>query len=155
MDERCAKLKRLCEDAINDPALKAVDVYIDNQKVTRTYCNKAVQKIARGMDVHVFLEKGMTADQIYDYCASNWVKVDGEWAAEFAKAGGLGIAAVKGDPHGHCAVVAPIDAAKSPSWGCVVPVVANVGNNNGFMLVSAAFKKSNRPDYFVCKQEVK
>lgn len=117
-----------------------------------TFCNIAVHRICRGMGFDKF--EGILANQIYEYCVMNWERPWGEkedmgkQAAEAAGKGDLVIAAVKGNPHGHCAIVYPKGPMLySGKWGMYVPRVANVGKENGVMGANYAFR--DPPEYFI------
>ena len=48
--------------------------------------------------------------------------------------------------HGHVAIVYPAGTSLSGKWGCVCPMVANIGNKNGIMGANYAF--GDKPQAF-------
>lgn len=139
-DELYSFLKSL----VSDPALAPKDGV--------TYCNFALQRVGKFYNYPYF--DGLLADQISQKAVSgefpSIIKTTGEDAVGFAMKGGLCFAAKFFDPHGHVSVVAPVPAAFSPSWNKNIPVLANVGETNGFIPTSQAFPVSQgEPDYFL------
>lgn len=139
MDELVKKLKKTCEEIVNDPSLEPVG--------STTKCNIAVHRICRIMGFPLFSDRGWLANEIYDYCKKNCTQVERKWASEFANSGGIALAAQYGQHHGHVAILYPGPMVYSGKWKMEVPLVANVGNKNGIMGVNYAFNKE--PDYFV------
>ena len=141
MDELVAKLKRICEMIVKDKSVQPKD--------GKTHCDWALNLICSHMGCSRFSDPDLLANKIYDILESEWAKVDASWAREFAMSGGLAVAAQKGKPHGHVAVVYPGPMVYSGKWKSWCPTIANVGRtceitgaNNGFV---------NKPDYFVFK----
>lgn len=137
MDELVTKLKRICDAVVKAPTLQAKDGF--------TYCNMAVQLICKHMGYDGF--EGLLANQIYEKCDTEFKKVDPKWAAEFAATGGVAIAAVRGSPHGHVAVVYPGPTTYSNKWKQEVPLVANVGKTNGVIGANWSFRE--KPSYYL------
>ena len=137
-----AKLDALCLQLVAAPDLQPAP---DG----RTFCNFAIQRAAAAYGCRD-LDHLMANDMAAQLPAlPGWRQVGGARAAMHALAGGLAIAAKAYPAHGHVAVVAPRACEYSGSWGRSVPVVANVGRQNGFMKCSQAFPVAEgEPLYF-------
>ena len=135
------KLRDVCDRIMANPKLQPHD--------GKTFCSLAVTWICEEYDITEF--EGLLANQIYDILASgrNWREVDGEVANKIANNGKIAIAAQKGRPHGHVAVVYPGAMVWSTKWGREAPVLANVGKRNGVLGANWAFAKE--PEYFAQK----
>ena len=136
VDERIQKLKRICDIVVKDGSLWPRD--------GKTFCNFSVNLICSHMGYTGF--KGMVANEIYDFCLKNHQVLASNWVEEYALGGGLAVAAQRGDPHGHVAVVAPHEGVFSGKWRKRVPIIANVGLTCGLMGVNYGFK--TEPTYF-------
>jgi len=156
-------LKDFCDDAI-----KKYPPKIDKKTgdVVATYCNFAVDDIARHMDYKGFNYNGAPymADRICSVLLSDWLKIDGEQAHRLAASGVLCIAAMssaeiraaairlnkpalKNAQHGHVAVIYPAPRmVQSASWCKEVPLLANIGRVNGVLGASQCFPAE--PKYY-------
>jgi len=119
----------------------------------KTFCNLAVDAICSALGYVKF--HGLTANEIVDALCSNgdWTACDETGAAVSAKMGRLAVAALKGEPHGHVAVVYPGPTVFSGKWKRYVPKVANVGAKNGVMGANWAFK--DPPGYYLLVKDVR
>jgi hypothetical protein len=119
----------------------------------QTKCNFGLEYIANRLGCHDF--DGRTATEIVLYASelrmastSGWITGDWDGGVACAMKGGLaflGITAPKGQ-HGHVATIAPKPMRKSPSWGVLVPWLANIGKPpNAVKLASACFLTAQRP----------
>lgn len=143
MDELVIKLRKVCEAVVKSDTMLPRD--------GKTFCNLACQLICLHMGYKKF--EGLLANQIYEVCSKEWKKVDPKWAMEYAVGGGLAIAALRGSPHGHVAMLVPETTMMySGKWKQDCPFVANVGKRNGIMGSNWAFEKI--PDYFICPKEL-
>lgn len=133
-------IKVLCDDALSNPSFQP--------KKGTTYCNLAVNSIAKGAGCNEF--DGLMADEIYQTMKTNasgkWQKLDGSDVTIWALSNGLAIAAlpsqVLGEDHGHVAVIYPLGMQASASLGRDVPMVANIGKSVGVMRSTQAFPVS-------------
>jgi hypothetical protein len=125
-------------------------------KGTTTYCNFGVAHIAAAYGVK--LERGpgapMLANEMADHFASSkdW-RIVGDWedAWRLACAGGLVVAASKGNPNGHVACLVPsASMADSGTFGRRVPFIANVGpaKHHGVKALSFGFSPKNFPTLY-------
>jgi hypothetical protein len=139
-------LQKILESLIKSPDLQPI-----------TFCNIAVDRACSMMGYHGFhgsSGKALMANQMIDKMRTEWAKISPEKAVELAKDNEIVIAAWKNEQgvHGHVAIVAPMDMAKSPSWGKLVPFVGNVGKTNDFMMASKAFPVE--PEYYAQKESM-
>ena len=122
--------------------------------VWQTKCNFALQYIANGLGCHDL--NGLNATDMVLHAiewskesSKNWNTGDWSKGVDCAKLGGLaflGIITPSSQPHGHVASIAVKPMQMSPSWGILVPWVANIGiPPNTFKLASAAFLLAQRP----------
>lgn len=139
MDEKAQKLKRICDAIVKDESLWP--------KKGATFCNFGLNLICQHMEYTGFSD--MVANEIYDKCVKVHAEISASWAEEYAKSGELAIAAQRGDPHGHCAVIYPDDGVFSGKWRMQVPLCANIGITCGVMGANYAFKTP--PKYFAIK----
>ena len=119
--------------------------------VLRTKCNFGVAHIAARMGCYDL--SGLTANQMLHKLSMGvpgWREDEWQRATLHAMRGGL---AVIGWPHpdpkghGHVVTVSPLEAQTSGTWGCAVPMVANIGKPpNDFKRLSGAFLLEHRPD---------
>lgn len=125
------ELRKTLDTIVRDPSLKA-------KNDGTTFCNYGVSRAAKlfGLDL-----EGKLANQIIDLirASSAWLCVSGGQASDWAQRGGLGLAVMPGEPHGHVATLYPAPMQVSTSLNREVPVLANVGKNNGIMRASQAF----------------
>lgn len=142
------ELKEACDEVVNNGDL--IPRKINGKLIT--FCNIAVYRICAIVGYDNFAD--MTANDIWDYCARNWIIPYGEpqekanVAQRAADIGDLAIAALKEIPHGHAAVIYPGGPMiYSGKWQMYSPRVANVGKTVGLMGANYAFM--NPPDYFV------
>lgn len=131
-ERRREKLIALCNGIMTSPDLRPGD--------GKTYCNLAVRRVAKGLDIEPWRKDAM-ANEMIDTMESSPVfrKDTAERASAHAIKGGLAVAGHKYKEHGHVAVVYPTACQSSGSLGKFVAVVANVGKENGLMLSSQAF----------------
>jgi len=137
-------LQKILESLVKSPDLQPI-----------TFCNIAVDRACSMMGYYGFHDitgKPILANQMIDKMRAEWLKVTAEKAVAVAKNNEIAIAAWKNEQgaHGHVAIVAPMDMAKSPSWGKPVPFVGNIGKTNDFMLASKAFPAE--PEYYAQKE---
>ena len=147
---------------VNDPEMLAEDprgnkvgsneFKLNQGESLKTFCNIGVQRICRGMDYQKL--DGMVANQMYKYMAKNWIVPTGTTVDKMhaaytaAMIGDLCVLALKGNPHGHIAVVAPQKPMLfSGKWNLYSPQVANIGKTNGFMGANYAFAEI--PEVFI------
>ena len=108
-----------------------------------THCNEAVAYIAEEMGCRD-LRHLLANDQIEAMAGSpDWQEDLMERAVLHASRGGLAVATMAEEPHGHVCVVYPAPMQPSGSWGVPVAVVANVGRKNAIMRLSEAFKAAD------------
>lgn len=150
-DRMTAKeLDELCMELVTDPDLKQRDY--DGDGDLDTFCNRAVMRACRRYGERRL--DGKRANQMVSLLTvglSGWARASAEQAIAHAAAGGLAIAGKHYPSVGHVAVVAPRPGQFSPSWGKVVPVLANVGTAraHGLRRASEAFPVSlGEPDYW-------
>jgi hypothetical protein len=143
-------LKEACDRVITDPALAPGHGV--------THCNEGARIVARAMGCREFDGEGLLADDMVRIMDSNdsgrWMSVDGPSFSAHAMNGGLGFAAMSssrlGEAHGHIAAGYPAPMQESGSLGKAVPMVANVGRQEGEEKVSKAFPVSlGEPDYYI------
>ena len=138
------------EKIVNDPELMPIDANGkrpgDAEYGTPpivSFCNYGIHRICRGMKYDAF--SGMLANQICDHLDAKWIKTSGTNEQKAAAAqiaaniGDLAIAALRGSPHGHVAVIAPGNKVFSGKWDCYLPRCYNVGRKNGVMGINYAF----------------
>lgn len=139
-EQRVQVLRQLQLEAVYRPEWRA-------QPGGRTYCNRAFSYIAQGMGYHAFPPGALANDMIAQLAG------DPDWREELdlahvhrhAMRGGLAAAALVEHPHGHVCTVAPEPMQPSTSWGGPVPMVANVGAENGVLRLSQVFSIAARP----------
>lgn len=155
---KAEKLDKLCVELVNDPKLEPE--YKDG-KFVKSFCNIAVDRAAQfygykdftGSDGKPFLANKIIA--IIEEETGDWKKVGHEEAWGHANDGALVIACVRGNPHGHIAVVAPRKKVWSQKWTNYCPQVANVGGNENDPQHKNAIKGENfsflaeRPTHYV------
>lgn len=142
------KLRLALDTIINDPTLQP--------KGGVTYCNLAVQRVLNIFDYHGI--DGMMANAICDYLllSPDWMVIDGGTVQVAANEGHIGMAAHKYVEHGHVAIIAPGQLVFSGHWGCLCPIVANVGKTVGYMPANLAFPVvESQPGYWLLKGDVK
>ena len=146
-DERMRDRKELleaCRSAIEEYPPKKND----KGEVIETYCNWALRDIALTVGCGELRDK--TANQIHKHALNNpqlFIQDSGERAAAHAMRGGFAFASQTADIHGHVAAVAPMEMEFSGSWNKKVPVLANVGKENGMLRSSKCFR--TEPTYFL------
>lgn len=146
-DERMADVKGLLE-----ACRAAIEKYPPKKnkagEVVETYCNWALADIADHCGCKEI--RGKTANQIQAFALTHpeiFRQDTGDRAALHANRGGFAFASQVGEHHGHVATVAPMEMEQSGSWAKKVPVLANIGKENGLMRASKCFK--TEPLYFL------
>lgn len=133
------ELEFFLKNAIENPKYIASD--------TLTFCNYLVQDTFNYFGYKGF--EGLTANKIFDYCevSQDFQELrNEECIKEIKKHGYLIVAACKGYPHGHVAIVFPGESVYSAKWGIYVPRVASTGSPNRIAGVNWFFKEL--PAYF-------
>lgn len=142
-----AKLMDLCNQAVSDPKFNSVKL---PDGTWQTYCNEGSQFILNGVGCHDL--DGLTANQMASKLQSlieksntGWILED-QWSRATSQAQKGGIALFIWDNpngHGHVCVVSPEPMQQSGSWGCLVPMVASIGevppNKNAILRLSQSF----------------
>lgn len=143
-----ATLKDICDEVINDPSLEPEN--------GTTHCNQGARRVAQAMGCHDFDDESLLADDMVAImeAGGQWRKVSGSDATIHALGGGLGFAALSSlrlkEAHGHIAAIYPVGMQFSESLNRDVPLIANVGRQNGEEKVSGAFPVAlGEPDYFI------
>lgn len=152
------KLKTFLDNLVKDPSLKM-------RPDGTTFCNVGLERSCVMFECHD-LEKTeggaivpMTAREIRAYLKSKpseWLQCLGPQAADYAQRGGFGVASmdimvvgpdkrVTSVPaaHDHVATLYPGPLRTSDSLRRGVPLVANVGKDNGVMASTKAFPVSH------------
>ena len=135
--ERVQRLLTLQEEAVSNSAwLRTPD--------GRTFCNRALAFVAQGMGY--FFPAAELANDMIDHMAADprWTEDSMERAHSHAMRGGVAVAALQDHPHGHVGTLAPLPMEESTTWVCAVPMIANVGEENGIMRLSGAVKAADR-----------
>ncbi len=110
-----------------------------------SYCNIAVRRISEGMGYFGFTPAMLARNMIEIMSIDTaWTEDTIERAHLHAMRGGLSVIGLDEYPHSHVAVIYPAPMEDSGSWGCPVPILANVGKTNGIMKASAVFKAADR-----------
>ena len=116
-----------------------------------TFCNLAVHEILTRLRLPAFclpanhstpgVPPPMLANDIAEKLETNCRELNFEEAHRLALDGAVVVAAMKMPEHGHVAVVYPVAyMAASAKWGrSDIPIVANVGKDNGVMPLNWAF----------------
>ncbi len=147
--DKVAKLTELCRDAVHNPDWVAHDITGD--KIDETFCNRAAASIAQGMG-SLDLREDMTANRMILGMSAlpDWrEEFDLDRVEKLASRGVLVMLCAVGARHGHIVAAAPYPAEESSTWGCKVPMVAQVGTakiGNGIKKLSAAFRADDRAD---------
>jgi len=128
----------------------------------RTFCNVGVTRVASAYG-YIFAPDTLANDMIKIMRGDRrWTNVfsNGTKAHYHACAGGLAVAAIAMDGHGHVACVAPSPMCFSGSLGRYVPMIMNVGKNEAigghsqYCRVSQAFPVAHgEPEYFLLDVE--
>lgn len=144
-------LLEICKRVVRDPKYQPEDVDKDGDLDTK--CNFAVWDICAEMGYSKFKDLKLVANQIFEHLITlpEWSLVDGLRAQIQANQNKLAIAAQRGDPHGHVAVVAPgdMEMVKSAKWNKKVPLVANVGPKQRMGIMGSNFAFGSEPNYFI------
>jgi hypothetical protein len=130
------KLKELCDSAIKryPPKLSPTG------EVLETYCNLGLAEIGKAVGCTEIA--GMRANKIHDHALSHpdrFIEVNGLTAHGLAMRGNFVFASKKAPVHGHVACVYPDAMSYSGSLKRNVPVLANIGKENGVMASSRCF----------------
>jgi hypothetical protein len=117
-----------------------------------TFCNYGLLHVANGLGCHDL--DGLMASEMVRraelYCNArpqDWREDTWERAVAHAQRGGLAFVGEVAYPHGHVASVAAQPMQDSGTWGCKVPILANIGGAppNDFKKLSACFRVAARP----------
>lgn len=140
-DERMVNVERLralCEEAVMNPAFAP--------REGKTYCNFSARFIAEGMGFFAFPANTLANDLIAILSTDPAVREDSiERAHAHALRGGLAFLVLEEYPHGHIPVFYPAPMELSGTWGELVPLLANVGRENGIMKASKVYRLEKRP----------
>jgi len=126
-----AKLMTGLLEAYENPDFRPV---IQDGKIVKTYCNEAVQHVARVMGCNDF--DHLTADEICQFLAQRkgWKEIMMRETQFLVNEGSLVIAGLSsqnlGAAHGHVCVLRPGEQVWSEHWKSMVPAVMNVGGQN-------------------------
>ena len=132
------RLKTLCDEAVTNQAFAPRD--------GKTYCNFGARFIAEGMGFFGFPANALANDMVgFLACCPGWNEDTIERAHRHAICGGLAFLALEDHPHGHIAAVYPAPMEDSVTWGEQVPMLANVGRENGIMKTSKVYRLEARP----------
>lgn len=144
LDGRTLRLRNLCEEAVTRDAWKPRDGL--------TFCNLAAHWFAEHYGFHGLKGK-LANDQFTTLSGSNeWEKIDTPEAIKQAKTGALVFAVKQYDEHGHIATCYTGAESYSGTWAKRIPMIANVGKNNGIMPCSQGFPvRDGEPYYFLLK----
>ena len=135
---------KACDKVVSYPLLKA--------RNGKTYCNFGVDGILRLLGIDCFFDdrkkRIMIANEMFDYMvgSKDWQEILWEDSIDNK---GLVVLAIKAKLHGHIAVVYPTGTCKSSKWGCIVPLVANIGKEN--VICGANWAFSDKPKAFLYK----
>ncbi len=138
---RLKKLSTLCQEAVEQFQPERKWLPEENEYVDVTYCNQAVNYIATNLGYTRF--QGKLANQMVKLMETSpdWAPLSAEDAKKAADDGRLVVAGVKGDKHGHVAVVMPgREMVWSRKWHKKAPVVASAGKKNWIIGANWAFK---------------
>lgn len=151
IENRKNKLKHLCHEVVDNSGFDARDITGDGK--AETFCNQANAYIANSLGCEIILADNFANEQIDAARGSiDFTIGSPKEAAKHALQGGYGFAGLRGEVHGHVAVLYPLSCGESGKWG-EVPYVAHVGKPpNGIRKVSESFIVSGqRPDYYLFK----
>ena len=136
-------LKAACKFAIANPLFVMRDITGDGEP--ETFCNRGLDEIAKAMGYSGFHRLSANNQITLMRCSPDWTEDSMERAVAHALRGGLSVACLNDEPHGHVAVVYPSEMESSSTWGEDVAIVANVGKTNAIMRLSGAFRVEDRP----------
>ena len=142
--ERKEKLEAVCKSVVTGDRFKA--------KGKTTFCNQSVWETAAEMGYDIFRKKQMLAKDIIRHVKSSadWEEASPERACEHAKRGNLAICGKQYSTMDHVSTIYPTEMLFSGSWNKYVPLIANVGKENGIMKVSQAFPVAEgEPQYWI------
>jgi len=132
------RLRGLCDEAVANPAFAP--------RGGRTFCNFAARFVAEGMGFFGFPSVILANDMIELLAVTpGWTEDSIARAHLHASRGGLAFLALTEYPHGHLAAVYPAPMEASGTWGEDVPILANVGRENGIKKTSAVYRVDKRP----------
>ena len=137
--ENAEKLRALGAEVVSNPAFV--------QAHGKTHCNRAARFLCEAFGHHGFTPNDLANAMIAKMGASfEWRERTMEEAHAHAMKGGLAFLAVEDEPNGHLAAIMPEPMQESGSWGCPVPMVANVGiAPNAIKKASQAFLLAHKP----------
>jgi len=134
------KLRVACDAVLVDPRWRP-----DQPWPGATHCNGAAQQVANAMGCRD-LDGLMASRQVAKMEATpGWVPDSAERAVTHATRGGLAFAAMAAIPHGHIVAIRPEPMEFSSTWGCLVPIVSNVGKKCERCKLSGGFLLADRP----------
>lgn len=125
-------------------AMRAPEFQPDQPAPGTTHCNAALRKIASafGYDFPDEMANDMIERLFKEIAVSpnpRWSLARFEGGVTHALGGGLAVLAKKFSTHGHVATIMPMKMSVSPTLKTAVPIVANIGKENGPLLASRAF----------------
>ena len=155
--ERIGRLKEVCAFIIAHPEWQPERDA--RGAIVRTHCDDAFCHVCDVMGGPHYAPKTTWANSIIAAIRldSGWRLASGERAQIHANLGGLACAAADSGMlgewagrfvgHGHIATISPGTMRSSGHWGKECPMVANVGERNGIMPASYAFRLE--PEFYV------
>ena len=147
--ERRAAIRAACEAGVANPEWVQ---RINGDGTVDTFCNRFFLSVAHAAGCFE-LDGKLANEQIHQMAASANFRCDTmERAHRHAMRGGLAIAGLTAEGHGHVCPVADEPMQDSGSWGKPVVMVWNVGRApNGLKRVSQAFK--TEPLFFLWRPD--
>lgn len=132
------RLRMLGMEAVGNPVFAPRD--------GKTHCNRSSKFIAEGMGYYGLPANTLANDFIAILAiAPGWVEDTIDRAHKAAMRGQLAFVCLEDHPHGHIAAVAPEPMEFSGSWGVEVPLLFNVGRENGLMKASKVYRAASIP----------
>ena len=112
-----------------------------------TFCNEYVMDVLKALGCP--LDRYYSANDMIDLFESKYRKLDVIGALTATREGGIVIAGMKHEGHGHVSVLIDHNPELSGTWGKYAPFLANVGQKNGVMKASFAFR--SEPVYYLVR----
>lgn len=148
MSDRVGFLHNLLLDVVSDRDYIKRD--IDGKPGDETCCNLAFNRICIAYGIFSF--EGKMANGILETLRGGlegWAEATEHDASVHANMGELAVVGKEYPEHGHIAVLWPDKMQHSSTFKRQVPMVANVGAENGIMRMSGAFAASKgEPTYW-------